>query len=299
MNKMLIHFTKAADLMSISQASIKLGISQPALSKSIRALEKKLDVTLIERHPRGIRLTPEGEIVYMRAQKIEFEMQAIERDIHTLQHNQQTLNIGAGPAWQKPITSILPEFLRRFPNVNVCIQAAPISQLITPLIEDNLDLAFGGENGQELLKNNGLAFTPMMDSHLRVIARKEHPLNINRVHQISALSHFPWIAFQASSEILNHVNNLLEREGGTRVRYILETEFLEMALEMVKNTDALLCISDQLFKQMDTDGLVSLNLSEPIWHFHLGAWAKPKETRSLLVNEFLNLLNNNLNAFQE
>ena len=296
MNKMLIHFTKAADLLSISKASTKLGISQPALSKSIRTLEKKLGVTLIKRHPRGIRLTPEGEIVYMRAQKIEFEMQAIERDIHTLQNDQQTLKIGAGPAWQKPITAILPDFLQRFPNVNLSIQSAPISQLITPLIEDTLDVAFGGENGQELLKNNGLAFTPIIDSQLCVIARKDHPLHINKAHNISILSHFPWIAFQASSEILSHVNNLLEREGGTRVRYILETEFLEMALETVKKTDALLCISDQLFKQMDTDCFAPVHLSEPIWHFHLGVWSKPKETRSLLVNEFLALLNNHLNA---
>ncbi len=294
MNKTLIHFTKAADLMSISQASIELGISQPALSKSIRTLEKKLGVTLVKRHPRGIRLTPEGEIVYMRAQKIEFEMQAIERDIQTLQTNHQTLKIGAGPAWQKPIIAILPDFLTRFPNVNVSIQSAPISELMSPLIDDNLDLAFGGENGQDLSKNNGLAFTPIIDSHLTVITRIKHPLNINKVHHISSLSSFPWIAFQASSEILSHVNNLLEREGGNRVRYILETEFLDMALETVKNTNALLCISDQLFKQLDDDSLVALDLSEPIWHFHLGAWTKPKHTRSILVNEFLTMLNKKL-----
>ncbi|MEL0637464.1 LysR family transcriptional regulator [Marinomonas sp. TI.3.20] len=294
MNKTLIHFTKAADHMSISQASIELGISQPALSKSIRSLENKLGVTLVKRHPRGIRLTPEGEIVYMRAQKIEFEMQAIERDINTLHYDRQTLKIGAGPAWQKPITSILPFFLERFPNVDISIKSAPISELMLPLFDDNLDLAFGGENGQDLSKNNGLAFTPIIDSHLTVLSRKKHPLNINKTHQISSLSNFPWIAFQSSSNILNHINNLLEREGGSRVRYILETEFLDMALETVKNTDALLCISDQLFKQLNDDSLVALDLSEPIWHFHLGAWTKPKHSRSVLVNEFLTMLEKKL-----
>lgn len=45
----------------------KLFISQPALSKSIRALEAELGVTLFKRDPRELSLTSEGENVYCYA----------------------------------------------------------------------------------------------------------------------------------------------------------------------------------------------------------------------------------------
>ena len=290
MSKALFHFTKAAEHLSISKAAKELGISQPAISKSIRSLEKQLNITLISRLSRGISLTPAGEIVYLRAQKIEFEWQAISRDIRSLADEENYLRVGAGPAWQKPVTSILPEFMRRHPTTNLNIRSAPISQLIQPLLNDEIDLALGGENDQELLKNNGLSFTPIVDCHLCVIASKKHPLNSEEIHEVRALSNYSWVAFQSSSEILNHVNSLLEREGGRRVRYILETEFLDMALEVVKRSNALLCISNQLFEQVKDYDLVALNLSESIWQYHLGVWAKPTQVRNPQVNDFLEML---------
>ena len=52
---------------SFSKAAKKLFISQPALSKSIRALEAELGVTLFKRDPRELSLTSEGENVYCYA----------------------------------------------------------------------------------------------------------------------------------------------------------------------------------------------------------------------------------------
>jgi DNA-binding transcriptional LysR family regulator len=49
-----------ADLGSISKAAIALRISQPALSYQILALERELGVKVIDRLPRGVRLTPAG-----------------------------------------------------------------------------------------------------------------------------------------------------------------------------------------------------------------------------------------------
>ncbi len=48
---------------SLGLAAAEHGISQPAASTRIRRLERQLGVTLIERSPRGSRLTPDGELV--------------------------------------------------------------------------------------------------------------------------------------------------------------------------------------------------------------------------------------------
>lgn len=49
---------------SISKASQELFISQPAVSQSVRQLESKLGGQLFYRTPKGITLTPEGQVLY-------------------------------------------------------------------------------------------------------------------------------------------------------------------------------------------------------------------------------------------
>ena len=55
------HFGRAADACNISQ---------PGLSSQIRELEERIGSALVERMPRGIRLTPEGVEVVARARRV-------------------------------------------------------------------------------------------------------------------------------------------------------------------------------------------------------------------------------------
>lgn len=58
-------FLKVAELGSLSRASDRLRIAQPALSRQIRLLEEELGVALFARHRRGMRLTSQGQaLVY-------------------------------------------------------------------------------------------------------------------------------------------------------------------------------------------------------------------------------------------
>ena len=64
-NLSLYHiFHIVAQKGNISQAARELYISQPAISKSIRRLEKNLNTTLFKRSSRGVSLTTEGELLY-------------------------------------------------------------------------------------------------------------------------------------------------------------------------------------------------------------------------------------------
>jgi DNA-binding transcriptional LysR family regulator len=55
------HALAVADTGSFSRAAELLGIGQPPLSQSVQRLEQELGVTLFERTPKGVRLTPSGE----------------------------------------------------------------------------------------------------------------------------------------------------------------------------------------------------------------------------------------------
>ena len=59
-------FIMVAQSGNLSEASKKLFISQPAVSKAIRQLENELDTTLFYRSSRGVKLTEEGDLLCLQ-----------------------------------------------------------------------------------------------------------------------------------------------------------------------------------------------------------------------------------------
>lgn len=60
----LATFKAVADLKSVHRASFRLGLSQPAVSRTIKVLEEILESRLMERKAKGIQLTLDGERLY-------------------------------------------------------------------------------------------------------------------------------------------------------------------------------------------------------------------------------------------
>src|SRR3954451_25328930 len=63
----LRYFVAIAEERSITRAAERLWIAQPGLSTQVRRLEAELGIPLLDRHPRGVELTPAGELFLERA----------------------------------------------------------------------------------------------------------------------------------------------------------------------------------------------------------------------------------------
>lgn len=287
MEKLFVHFKEAALQASISQASIELGVSQPAISKSIKLLESRYKTTLFERKARGVELTAAGKILLERVQRIENELVAITQEIKALDRQKTTLKIGAGSAWEEAICSFLPSFYLKYPHVKIEVQSNTINQLIPALLNDEIELAFGGEDGAPLVKNNELSFTPIMKSRMCIMANKNHALAQGKICDLDTLTQYPWVAFQNSKAMLEHLNKQLDIERIRPVNFILQTEFLQMALTMVKRSDALMCISNRQLNQYNQSEITEVRIKEAIWHYHLGVWSKSPKSRSQIALDFI------------
>src|ERR1700750_2898386 len=114
-------FVAIADSGGFARAAARLNLSQPALSRQIRALETELRTSLFDRIGRGVKLTSEGEDLLARCRRLLADGEALIERAHVLKAGETgILRCGATP---HVIETVLAQFLtrygRRHPGVEV------------------------------------------------------------------------------------------------------------------------------------------------------------------------------------
>ena len=139
------HFVAVAEERQFTRAARRVHIVQSALSTSIRSLEEELQAMLFLRSTRTVQLTAAGRALYPKARKI-LEMSEEARDtvaaIQGLERGKLTIGIIQSLTPFVDLASLLGEFRRRYPGVEISLQQASASRLLEGVRTRELDLAF-------------------------------------------------------------------------------------------------------------------------------------------------------------
>ena len=133
-------FVMAADLLNISAAGRQLGLAPAVASARLSKLEKQLGADLLHRSTRKVSLSLEGTEFLPFAREILAQEDAARAALgHTSAEVTGTLRFAASSTFaQRFIAPILPEFLDRYPGVNLELK---LSDTQMDLIEGGFDLA--------------------------------------------------------------------------------------------------------------------------------------------------------------
>lgn len=113
----LDHFLAVVETQSFSRAADKLHLTQPALSRSIQALEEELGGPLLERG-KNKTLTALGELALARARRVRVELAELRRSAKILANVEAgTLRLGLGPAPTAMLSvHLLQHMMQRYPR---------------------------------------------------------------------------------------------------------------------------------------------------------------------------------------
>jgi DNA-binding transcriptional LysR family regulator len=139
----LRYFLAVAEELHFRRAATRLHISQPPLSQQIRALERELGVTLLERNRRRVTLTAAREGFRDDARTILAAVdRASERARHVARGSLGTLSIGfVGSAMFSPtLPDILREFRTGHPDVELLLRELPTTAQLQALVGGELDV---------------------------------------------------------------------------------------------------------------------------------------------------------------
>jgi LysR family hydrogen peroxide-inducible transcriptional activator len=137
----LQYFVKLSELKHFSKAADACFVSQPTLSTQIRKLEEELGVSLVERAPRKVMLTPIGEDVAHRARHVLRDIEHI-KDAARRSRDPETGNIKLGifPTLAPYLLPhVIPVIRKRYPDLRIQLAEEKTEDILHMLDQGRLD----------------------------------------------------------------------------------------------------------------------------------------------------------------
>lgn len=217
-------FFIVAEQRNFSRAAEQLFISQPAVSKAVRELEKQLGLPLIERGSGGIRpgkgmqLTESGQAMFEHARGIfALERAALEDVRARVGLKRGQLAIGASTTiagyWLPEYTA---HFLRKYPSVQLGVRVGNTQEISEQLIDCNIDIALV----EGVVGDDRIVATHWRDDELRIIARPDSPLARKRQPSADQLNAETWLLRETGSGTREFSENVMKQHGIQPLRII-------------------------------------------------------------------------------
>lgn len=247
-------FAEVRRMESITKAADSLNMAQPAVSRVIRELESYYGVRLFERMNRKLYITEAGEQLFSYADGIISQYYEA-RDV--LQDREMTakLRIGSNISCaQKLMPELLGRFVKRYPEIPVCVKVANSQEIERKLLLNELDFGFMDAPAQP----EAFISHKIREDAVRIVCAKEYPIEAK-------------VTFEQFKR-----HPLLVRETGSGSRQILEQWF---AMEGERPNIVMESSDGHSLKEICRCGFGLLILTESM----IEGWAEENEFRTVEV----------------
>jgi molybdate transport repressor ModE-like protein len=229
---------------NVSAAAATLNISQPAASRMVAEMEAIVDAPLLERHARGISLTPYGAALARRARAILIELNEVEQDFADLRTGRGgTVHLGAvtAPAVDLAIPAIH-EMRQRFPRLDVTIQVEASPVLARELLASRHDFIIARipeDLNPKLFESRVIGIEKAC-----LLVRRGHPLlGVSTPVDLQVAREFEWVLQPSGALLRRTVEQHFVRRDTALPDRILNTSSLLLTLVMLSRSDAISAVS--------------------------------------------------------
>lgn len=216
MDTQLIAFVTVAEEQNFTRAAQKLHISQPAISQHIQNLETRLDVKLLDRTNKYVRLNKAGEIVYHHAKEILGLYGRMERYLQdVILEATGPLHIGASLTFgEYVLPHLIATFRKRYPKISPTILVENTQSIVARVARRELDV--GVIEGKYIAQAE-VEVEPLIDDMMVVVASSQHLFARKASVMWEELGEENWIVREVGSgtreatDHLFHIHGLLPR----------------------------------------------------------------------------------------
>jgi LysR family transcriptional regulator, regulator of abg operon len=286
-------FLTVLDCGSVRAAAARLGVSQPAVTKSVRSLEAELGVELLRRSTSGVTATVAGAAFAARARVAQLELQRAREEVGGPGGRAtQALNIGLGSAPLALLgTGPLVQFLASHPDTRMHMMEGP-GQTLLPLVRDGtIDLAL--VQRVEPAAAPGLKYRALIRTRLVVVGRKGHPLS--KARTLGELRGARWLVYRPPK---SHgvLEDAMRAEGVPFPTNYVQCESFALTAALLRDSDLLGLLVPQALASHYGNGLQEIPLKRPLPEISVGMYRRADTPTAQSVSD---LWGNLLRAVRE
>ncbi len=248
----LRYFVVAAEEKSLTRAAEILDVTQPAIGLQIKSLEKRFGVNLLERHPRGVSLTPEGEFFLDKAKEILLLADQVDREMKNKGSRKQGIvRIGVLPSLT---VTVVPKILERcydtHPEVTLVFNQGFASDLYEDWQKELLDFTFISQK----IETKKYESFPLYKEEFKLIG---HPKMLNGISNpitVEEMRNLPLVFDGRDLELRTKIGNHL-KEKGQQLNDVIEISSITIRKEFAKKQRRFCIAPSTLFSSDIQKGL--------------------------------------------
>ncbi|OGQ92803.1 MAG: hypothetical protein A2253_06240 [Deltaproteobacteria bacterium RIFOXYA2_FULL_55_11] len=218
-------FCDVITLKGFTQAAVANSITQSAVSQRLKALEKKLGFTLIERRGNELSLTRAGELTYQGARRILADLRELEDQLKEI-GGQVSGSVKVATIYSVGLYELNPsvkKFLRNHPDIDVQIEYSRANKIYQDVVNGSVDLgivAYPANKPQ-------IRSVPFLQDELVLICSPDHPFSSSESISLQKLASQPFVTFQHDIPTRKALDEILKKNG---VAVIIKAEFENIEL---------------------------------------------------------------------
>jgi len=280
----LRYFVEVARKQGFTRASESLHITQPAISKKVKALEEELGAPLLLREGRRVRLTEAGRLVLERAQGVLDALRVIEEEVVELAALRRgRLRVGMPPVVGVAfLPTLLAEYHRLYPNIALELREEGSHNIEALVLNRDLDV------GAVVLPTDERAFAtmPFVHEELRAVFHPSHPLARRRTVALRELAEVPFVLYRPEFALHGHIVDACRRAGFTPT-VVSESSHWDFIVAMVAANIGVALLPQTICRQLDRRQVRTIRMEAPAipWNVAL-IWRRdrqlPPATRAFL-----------------
>lgn len=196
---------------SFSAAADALSYTQSAVSQQIASLEAETGVTLLERHPRGVRPTAAGKRLVEHTEGILAQLQAAEAELAAIAGLRGgQLRMASFPTAGATLMPLaIANFRARYPEVELMLAEGEPEEIVPRLSAGELDLAllfeFAGAQGRKRPRVEGFKRVHLLKDPMYLALPREHRLARRSAVRLQDLSEESWVQTSRASACARYV----------------------------------------------------------------------------------------------
>ena len=220
-----------------------LGLSQPAVSRTLAMLERRLGEPLFLKGRRPLQPTPLGRALADHGQAMLTASRKASALVEGFRHGRTgVVRVGGTPFFMDAlIAGMIAGFQNTHSEVRIEQSYGYLSELRAAILADRIDLAICPID--MLDEGSGMHFQELLPGRNVVACRVTHPLLMRRKLKGPELLDYPWIAPPPGSPLLADLRSLVLSLGATETKIRYAGGSLTSAMNYMKESDALTILS--------------------------------------------------------